>query len=108
DTPTGTVRITDAMPIRGEAPDVVRLGEGVSGTVNVRSRLVIRFDYGRGVPGVRKIDGRLVAVAGPDALLLRGPVVHEGVGFTSVGDFTVNEGDRVPFVLTWYPSHEKV
>src|SRR4051794_25795225 len=57
DTATGTVRVTDAMPIRGEAPDVVRLVECVRGTVRMCSRLVVRFDYGRTVPWVRKVEG---------------------------------------------------
>jgi GH15 family glucan-1,4-alpha-glucosidase len=106
-TATGVVRVVDSMPIRGEAPDVVRVVEGVSGRVHIRSRLVIRFDYGRTIPWVRKVDGGLLAIAGPDALRLQTPIPHEGRDFTSVADFEVCEGDRVPFVLTWFPSHRR-
>ena len=57
----------DFMPPRGRAPDIVRIVEGLSGKVEMRSELVIRFDYGRTVPWVRRIDGARVAIAGPDA-----------------------------------------
>ena len=33
------------------------------------------------------------------------PVELRGVDLKTVGTVTVSEGDRVPFVLTWYPSH---
>ncbi len=107
-TKSGVVRIVDTMPIRGKYPDVVRVVEGVSGSVEMHAEIVIRFDYGSIVPWVRRIDGRLSAVAGPDALVLATPVETRGEGYTTVADFTVRQGDRVPFVLTWYPSHERV
>ena len=62
--PEGTVRVTDFMPPRGHAPDVVRIVEGISGTVAVRSTLRLRFDYGRVVPWVRHHNGQMIAVAG--------------------------------------------
>jgi GH15 family glucan-1,4-alpha-glucosidase len=105
-TPTGTVRLVDCMPVRGEAPDVVRVVEGVSGRVAMAMDLVIRFDYGAAVPWVRRVDGALLAVAGPDAVELRTPVETRGEGLATVAAFEVSEGDRVPFVLTWHPSHE--
>jgi len=105
-TSTGTVRVVDAMPVRGRHPDVVRVVEGLSGEVPMQLELVIRFDYGSIVPWVRRLDGRLLAIGGPDALLLCTPVATRGEGLTTVADFTVRAGDRIPFVLTWYPSHE--
>ncbi|MDF2694446.1 MAG: hypothetical protein K0S65_2829, partial [Labilithrix sp.] len=102
----GTVRLVDAMPIRGRHPDVVRIVEGVSGAVPMRLELAIRFDYGHIVPWVRKVDGRLGAIAGPDALVLATPIETRGEGMTTTANFTVRAGDRVPFVLTWHPSHE--
>src|SRR5438552_4405965 len=108
DTDDGTVRVVDFMPHRGEAPDVVRLVEGVRGRVAMRMELIIRFDYGSIVPWVRRVDGGLWAAAGPDALVLRTPVDTEGRDFTTVAEFSVAEGDRVPFVLTWHPSHEPI
>ncbi|WP_404800503.1 glycoside hydrolase family 15 protein [Actinomadura montaniterrae] len=106
DTPDGTVRVIDTMPPRGEAADVVRIVEGVSGRVPVRTELRLRFDYGRIVPWVRHVDGQLEAVAGPDAAWLKTPVALEGRGTSTVGEFAVSAGDRVPFVLTYKPSHE--
>jgi GH15 family glucan-1,4-alpha-glucosidase len=105
DTANGCVRVVDLMPPRGEAPDVVRVVEGVSGTVQMRSELRLRFDYGSIVPWVRRIDGQLGAVAGPDAIWLRSPVETYGRDFATYSDFTVRAGDRLPFVLTWHPSH---
>jgi GH15 family glucan-1,4-alpha-glucosidase len=104
-TDEGTVRVIDCMPVRGEAPDVVRIVEGVSGRVRMRMDLVIRFDYGRSVPWVRTTGHMLRAIAGPDALYLRTPVATRGEGLTTVAEFTVAAGERVPFVLTWHPSH---
>jgi GH15 family glucan-1,4-alpha-glucosidase len=106
DTPDGTVRLVDAMPPRGEAADVVRIVEGVSGRVPMRMALRLRFDYGRIVPWVRHRDGRLAAIAGPDAAWLHTPVPLRGEDFTTYADFTVGPGERVPFVLTYRPSHE--
>jgi GH15 family glucan-1,4-alpha-glucosidase len=108
ETETGSVRVIDFMPPRGKAPDIVRIVEGVSGSVPVRSELIIRFDYGRIVPWMRRIDHARVAIAGPDALCFRTPADIRGEGFTTVSTFTVDAGERVPFVLTWYPSHEAV
>ncbi|MES1248521.1 MAG: glycoside hydrolase family 15 protein [Actinomycetota bacterium] len=101
----GAIRVIDFMPPRGEAPDVVRIVEGVSGRVEVRSELVIRFDYGRIVPWVRRQGDDRVAIAGPHALYLRTPAHTFGEEMTTVSEFTVDEGERMPFVLTWNPSH---
>jgi GH15 family glucan-1,4-alpha-glucosidase len=106
DTEEGTIRLVDFMPPRGHDPDVVRIVEGVHGRVNCRMELVIRFDYGSIVPWVRRIDdGARIAVAGPDALCLRTPVEVRGENLTTVAEFAVGEGDRIPFVLTWFASH---
>ena len=102
----GSVRVIDFMPPRGRAPDIVRIVEGLSGEVEMRSELVIRLDFGRIVPWVRRVDGARVAIAGPDALCFRTPVETHGENMSTVSDFTVSPGDRVPFVLTWFPSHE--
>ena len=67
----GRVRAIDFMPPRGDAPDIVRIVEGLDGSVPMRSELVIRFDYGRIVPWVRRVPGARLAVAGPDALCFR-------------------------------------
>ncbi len=108
ETDTGVVRITDFMPHRDGHAGVVRIVEGVAGQVPMGMRLVIRFDYGRTVPWVRRIDGRLIAVAGPDALVLDTPVVTDGEDRTTVARFTVSAGEQVPFVLSWLPSTGKL
>ena len=101
----GVVRLIDFMPPRGEAPDVVRIVEGVEGTVPMKMRLSIRFDYGSIVPWVRRRDEGVHAVAGPDALFLATPVDLVGRNLHTEADFDIAPGDRVPFVLTWYPSN---
>jgi GH15 family glucan-1,4-alpha-glucosidase len=111
------VSVVDLMPTGDRRADVIRRVTGLHGTVRMRQELVIRFDYGATVPWVRRLgeaDGGpgLLAVAGPDAVVLRGPVpisdrnrpddrVHRGT-------FEVGEGETVDLVLTWYPSHRDV
>ena len=104
-TRTGRVKVVDFMPPRTAATDVVRIVEGVSGSVRMHTELILRFDYGRIVPWVRQRPGGLEAIAGPDAVWLRTPVELRGQEKTTVAEFTVHAGDRVPFVLTWSPSH---
>src|SRR6187397_1007491 len=106
ETADGAVRLIDFMPPRGEAPDVVRIVEGVSGTVAMRMSLSIRFDYGWTIPWVRRREDGILAIAGPDALFLATPVELVGRNFHTVAEFDVSEGDRVPFVLTWFPSNQ--
>ena len=105
DTPSGSVRVIDFMPPRGHAADIVRIVEGVSGTVPMAMQLRIRFDYGHIVPWVRHEPSGLCAVAGPDALWLRTDVPLHGRDLTTHAEFTVTAGQRVPFVLTYKPSH---
>jgi GH15 family glucan-1,4-alpha-glucosidase len=103
----GRVRVIDFMPPRETKPDIVRIVEGLEGSVQMRTELIIRFDYGSVIPWVRRLDAEsLLAVGGPDGLLLRSPVELHPDDKTHVADFTVRAGDRVPFVLTWFPSHE--
>src|SRR5881398_3383782 len=107
ETKNGAVRLIDFMPPRGENPDIIRIIEGLRGKVQMQMELIVRFDYGNIVPWVRRrkrFDG-LEAVAGPDALILRTPVETRGKDLTTVAEFTVAKGDRIPFVLTWFASH---
>src|SRR5436853_522490 len=104
-TEAGTVRAIDFMPPRGETPDIVRIVEGLDGEVPMRSELVIRYDFGHIVPWVRRVDDARVAVAGPDALCFRTPVPVRGENMTTVSEFNLRQGERIPFVLTWFPSH---
>jgi GH15 family glucan-1,4-alpha-glucosidase len=105
----GRVRVIDFMPPRETKPDIVRIVEGLEGSVQMRTELIIRFDYGSVIPWVRRLDTEsLLAVGGPDGLLLCSPVELHPEDRTHVADFTVRAGDRVPFVLTWFPSHERL
>ncbi|MBC2901838.1 glycoside hydrolase family 15 protein [Streptomyces cupreus] len=108
ETAEGAVRVTDLMPQRDRAPDLVRIVEGLRGEVTVRSMLRLRFDYGSITPWVRRTDGHRVAVAGPDSVWLRSePDVRTwGEDRCTYSEFTVSEGKSVAFVLSWHPSHE--
>ncbi|GCD46763.1 glycoside hydrolase family 15 protein [Streptomyces paromomycinus] len=107
-TPTGSVQVTDFMPQRDRAPDVVRIVEGLEGDVPMQGVLRLRFDYGLVVPWVRHVGRCRVAVAGPDSAWLRTEpeVKTYGQGLSTRSDFGVAAGERVAFILTWHPSHE--
>jgi GH15 family glucan-1,4-alpha-glucosidase len=105
ETGDGTVRVVDFMPPRGEAADVVRIVEGVSGRVPMRLDLRLRFGYGHIAPWVRHTDEGLSAIAGPDAVWLRTDVPLHGEGGATTSEFTVAAGQRIPFVLTHQLSH---
>ncbi|MEU5195994.1 glycoside hydrolase family 15 protein [Streptomyces scabiei] len=108
ETEEGAVRVTDLMPQRDRSPDVVRIVEGLSGSVTMRSTVRLRFDYGSAVPWMRRSDGHRVAVAGPDSVWLRSePGVRSwSEDRATYAEFTVEPGEKVAFVLTWHPSHE--
>ena len=103
----GTVRVTDFMPPRdGQAPNLVRIVEGLHGSVDMECVVRFRMGYGEIVPWVRQADGRVVATAGPDSIWLDAPVSLRGRNLAHRADFTVTAGDWLPFVLTWSPSYE--
>jgi GH15 family glucan-1,4-alpha-glucosidase len=106
ETADGVVTIIDCMPPRENRPDLVRMVVGRRGTVRMKMELVIRFDYGSVVPWVRRVEHGITAVAGPDTLILDTPVPMHGENMTTVAEFTISAGDEVPFVLTWFASHE--
>jgi GH15 family glucan-1,4-alpha-glucosidase len=106
ETAAGSVRITDCMPIRERNPQVVRVVEGLSGEVPMRMDLVVRFDYGTSIPWVTSHNGLHLMTAGPNSLALWARVDTHGENMRTVSDFTVRAGYELPFVLTWFPSHE--
>ncbi|MFE5731349.1 MULTISPECIES: glycoside hydrolase family 15 protein [unclassified Streptomyces] len=108
ETRTGAVKVVDFMPQRDAYPDVMRIVEGIRGSVEMSAVLRLRFDYGSIVPWMRRADGHRVAVAGPDAVWLRSEphVKTWGQQFSTCSAFTVAAGEKVAFVLTWHPSHE--
>jgi GH15 family glucan-1,4-alpha-glucosidase len=106
ETGDGSVLLTDFMPLRGTNSDVIRRVTGMRGQVPMRSEMIIRFDYGRTVPWVSRLDdGTLRAIAGPHMLVLRTNVPARGEGMSTVSEFTVSPGDTVDFTLTYGPSH---
>lgn len=107
DTPRGTVRVIDFMPPRDGAPQLIRIVEGVSGRVPMRSALRMRFSYGWVVPWVHKVGERTVAVAGPDSVWHDTDVETYGKDLTTYADFTVSPGERVAFTISWQPSHKE-
>jgi GH15 family glucan-1,4-alpha-glucosidase len=107
ETEGGAVRLIDFMPPRGTNPDLIRIIEGLRGEVKMQMELIIRFGYGLVVPWVRKAHGGLEAIAGPDGLILRTPVETKGENLTTVAEFVVKEGERLPFALTWFASHQE-
>ena len=108
ETASGTARLTDFMALPGDhCADLVRIVTGLEGSVPMRLDVRFRFDYGRVVPWVRRMGDCTVAIAGPDALRLATPLALEGRGFSSVSEFTVSAGQRIPAILTWYRSYER-
>ncbi len=97
----GAFRLIDFMPIREKFSDVVRIVEGISGTSTLRMELALRFDYGRTVPWVTRIDNGVRAVAGPNLAILHSSTHVRGENFKTVADFTVTTGDRTWFTLTY-------
>jgi GH15 family glucan-1,4-alpha-glucosidase len=105
ETASGAVRVIDFMPPRDEAPDVVRIVEGVSGTVDMETTLRVRFDYGSIVPWVRRVGGGLRMIAGPDSLCVRSQIPLHAHDMAHHAEFRVSAGDRLSFVTTWQQSH---
>ena len=106
ETAGGAVAVIDFMPPRGSASDIVRLVRGVRGRVKLRMELVIRFGFGTDIPWVRRTeDGALLAICGQDMTVLRTPIETRGEDMKTVAEFEVGEGESVPFVLTYGPSH---
>jgi GH15 family glucan-1,4-alpha-glucosidase len=107
ETDEGKVTVVDFMPPRTVQPDIVRTVVGRTGRVPMRLELVLRPDYGSLVPWVRRLDGGISAVAGPDGFHFHSDIELHGEDLTTIGDFTVSEGESVSFTMTWFPSHQK-
>ena len=102
----GAVRLIDFMPPRGRNSDVVRIVEGVRGSVPMRMELALRFDFGHTVPWVTGIHDGVRAVAGPNLAILHASVPVHGENLTTVAEFTVRKGQRAWFTLTYGSSYE--
>ncbi len=103
ETADGAFAIIDFMPIDQPHSSLIRVVEGRRGRVPVRMSLTLRFDYGSSIPWVTRLpdgDG-IVAIAGPSLAVLRTPVALRGEDLSTSADFSVEVGERVPFVLTY-------
>ncbi|HEX4442269.1 MAG TPA: glycoside hydrolase family 15 protein [Galbitalea sp.] len=110
ETATGRVDVTDFMPTDNRRADIVRRITGIDGSVELQQELRVRFDYSAALPWVRQAPeaggNALIAVAGPDAIVIRGPqLVANDEAHSSL--FTVKEGQTLDVVLTWYPSYRE-
>jgi GH15 family glucan-1,4-alpha-glucosidase len=106
ETDEGAAVVVDCMPIKDGSADVLRMVEGLRGTVRFRMEFRPKFDYGSATPWVRaEGDDGVVAVCGPETLHLLSPVPLSVDEWEASAEFEVGEGDKRPFVLTWHPSH---
>lgn len=105
----GKVTVIDFMPIRESHPKIVRIVRGDRGRTRIQMDLVIRFDYGLTVPWVhRGSDGSLIAVAGPNRLVLRSSVAVAGKALHTVAEFTVKAGQTARFELQYSDSFRAI
>jgi len=102
----GAVKLIDFMPIREHHSDVVRILEGLRGSVPMRMELALRFDYGRTVPWVTALNDGVRAIAGPNLAMLHASVAVRGEDLKTVADFTIEAGKQVWFTLTYGTSYE--
>ena len=107
DSPDGQVAIIDFMVPNSPNRCIVRIVEGRRGAVPMRMELALRFDYGAAVPWVTKRPGGngVVAIAGPQVVVLRTNVPIRGESMQTVANFSVAAGERAYFVLTQGESH---
>ena len=105
-TKTGRALVTDFMPLRDGASDVIRIVRGLEGCVDFFAEYILRFDYGRVTPWVNRLeDGALRAVGGPDSVVLRTKAPLHPRGRTHAAEFSMRAGEEICFHLAWTPSH---
>src|SRR5215471_5290203 len=103
---TGVVRVIDFMPVGGRC-EVARIIEGVDGDVQVEMLLDVKFGYGADAPLIEMTGQGTRFLAGPDALILRGPLSLTQDGRRVTSFLQVKKGDRIPLQLVWFPSQEQ-
>src|SRR5215470_7253823 len=107
ETPEGAVELVDFMRPHRRLPQLVRLVRGLRGRVAMRTEFILRFDYGAVVPWVERLpEGGLSAIGGPERVVLRTPALLRGEDLKTVGEFIVDAGEMIPFVLSYAPSHQ--
>jgi len=104
-TDSGSVVVIDCMVPRDGNPELLRLVRGIAGRVEMKTEIVLRFDYGSVVPWVTGCDTGISAIAGPDKVNLRTRVPLRGEDFKTIANFAITEGEEISFDLAWHPSH---
>ncbi|GAB3033214.1 glucoamylase [Nocardioides flavus (ex Wang et al. 2016)] len=111
-TADGEVVLLDVMPTGDGRADVVRRLTCTRGSVRIRHDWVVRTDYGRVRPWVtrERAHGQdvVVAVAGPDKLVLRGPQLPHGHHGHHRAEFAMAAGEEATFSMTWVRSWRDV
>ena len=103
----GAVRLVDFMPFAGpQRHSVIRILDGLEGTVPVTVDLVTRFGYGQYKPWITALNGDIRLTTAPDAVVLRTPAQLQFDDEDVWGTVSVRKGERLPFVLTWHPADE--
>ena len=102
----GRVRLIDLMSPEPSGPCLVRIVEGLEGSVPMESVVAARFDYGRTRPWVRHMPEGADLISGPEALRIVSPVELARQEGDIAFRFTVAEGERVSFTLNHHLSHE--
>ncbi len=109
-TSVGDAEVLEFMPLHDRRANVVRRVHGLTGRVPFREVVRIRFDYGAATPWVRQLqwaDGTaLLATAGPDAVILRGPR-RKADDLRHSSEFEVAAGETVDLTMTWFPSYRE-
>ncbi len=106
ETAEGAVELIDFMRPHHSPSHLVRLVRGLRGRVAMHTEFVLRFEYGSVVPWVeRHPEGGISAIAGPEMVVLRTSASLHGEDLKTVGDFAVDAGETIPFVLSYGPSH---
>jgi GH15 family glucan-1,4-alpha-glucosidase len=111
--PTGEARMLDCFTIHGnpqqtEARQILRVLEGVRGSVELTVQVAPRFDYGQVRPWIRRHGHHLHStIGGNDALLVYfDQELQEDPRHELSARFTVGPGDRVRLALTYCaPEH---
>jgi GH15 family glucan-1,4-alpha-glucosidase len=104
---SGRARLVDCMPPRDQDPVLVRVVEGISGSVDLRMTLGAAFEYGSAEPRVQRRGSAHRIVAGSQALWLFGPAHVRRVRGMATAELTVGPGDRVPFALVWRDARDE-
>ncbi|HUA03714.1 MAG TPA: glycoside hydrolase family 15 protein [Solirubrobacteraceae bacterium] len=105
----GEAKLIDCFLAGGDGEDatdsrrILRVIEGVRGSVEVEVRIAPRFDYGQVRPWIRRHGHRLHStIGGNDALLVWcEQELSEDPAHELVGRFAVGPGDRVRLALTY-------